>query len=185
MFKRKFNNNKIYSERKKTQRAFPKHNFIWLWLSLLIVLFDRVTKIVTNEYLVLNDPTPIFPYFNLTLVHNQGAAFGMLQSAGGWQHLLFIGMALVVSMVIVIWLNRLSRSKKMVALALALVLGGALGNLIDRIFFGYVVDFLDIHLRGWHWPAFNVADIAICLGAFGLIWDMFRQDKLIKKRRNI
>lgn len=107
---------------------------------------------------------PIMPYFNLTYLHNNGAAFSFLDSAGGWQRWLFTGLAIVMSSIITIWIIKLQKHETWMALALSLVLGGALGNLIDRIAYGYVIDFLDFYYQSWHWPAFNVADSAICVG---------------------
>jgi signal peptidase II len=107
---------------------------------------------------------PVIPYFNLTYVHNTGAAFSFLSQAGGWQRWFFAGLALTVSVVITIWLARLKKHETLLAVALSLVLGGAVGNLIDRLLYGYVIDFLDVYYQDWHWPAFNIADSAITLG---------------------
>jgi len=107
---------------------------------------------------------PVIPYFSLTYVHNTGAAFSFLSQAGGWQRWFFAGLALTVSVVITIWLARLKKHEILLAVALSLVLGGAVGNLIDRLLYGYVIDFLDVYYQDWHWPAFNIADSAITLG---------------------
>jgi signal peptidase II len=119
----------------------------------------------------------VIPFFNLTLLHNTGAAFSFLSEAGGWQRWFFALVALIISAVILLWLKRLPRDKVWLAVALALVLGGALGNVWDRITLGYVIDFLDIYYQGWHWPAFNIADSAISVGAAMLIIDSLRGER--------
>jgi signal peptidase II len=111
------------------------------------------------------------PFLNLVLVHNTGAAFGFLGSAGGWQNALFIVVAVGASAFILWMLSRLQAAEKMLAVALMLVLGGALGNLADRLFHGHVIDFIDVYYNSWHWPAFNVADSAITIGAVLLVFD--------------
>ncbi len=145
----------------------------WLWLTVLIVAADQVTKGLASHYLGLHEPLAMAPGLNLTLMHNTGAAFSLLSQAGGWQRWLFIGLALAVSAALVIWLFNLPRGKGLLACSLALILGGALGNLWDRVALGYVVDFIDVYYREWHWPAFNVADSAITVGAILLVIDTF------------
>lgn len=137
----------------------------WLWLSGLVVALDQVTKALASHYLSLYQPVPVLPFFNLTLMHNTGAAFSMLSEAGGWQRWFFTILALVVSVAIVIWLKRLPSNQRWQAAALALILGGALGNVIDRVRLGYVVDFIQVYYDRWYWPAFNIADSAITVGA--------------------
>ncbi len=152
----------------------------WLWLSALIVVLDQGSKQLASAHLELGQPVPVVPYFYLTLLHNTGAAFSFLSSAGGWQRWFFAVLALVVSTVLVVWLARLPRDSRWLALALALVLGGALGNVVDRVVLGYVVDFIQVYLPflPWRifnpWPAFNVADSAISVGAVMLVIDTFR-----------
>lgn len=146
----------------------------WLWLSAIIIVGDQLTKFFASKHLTFARPKAILPFFNLTLLHNKGAAFSFLSQQPGWQGWLFSGIALVVSIVIVFWLHRLPRQKVWLSVALALILGGALGNFIDRAVHGYVVDFLDFHLAGVHWPAFNVADAAIFVGAVMLLLDVVR-----------
>ena len=145
----------------------------WLWLSLLIVVIDQATKLLAGHYLQLNDPVAVFPGINLTLMHNTGAAFSMLSQAGGWQRWLFIILAFTVSVAIVVWLINLPADKLWMACALALILGGAMGNLWDRMTLTYVIDFIDVYYRDWHWPAFNTADSAISIGAVMLVIDTF------------
>ncbi len=149
----------------------------WLWLSAIVVVLDQFTKELAQRTLVLHDPVSVLPFFNLRLMHNTGAAFSILNGAGGWQRWLFIALALTISTVLVVWIRAVGRQNVWLALALSLVLGGALGNVWDRIILGYVVDFIDVYYAGWHWPTFNVADSAICVGAALLIIDSFRSGK--------
>ena len=149
----------------------------WLWLTVLIVIFDLWTKNLASQHFQMHVPVAVFTGFNLTLMHNTGAAFSFLGDAGGWQRWFFICLTIAVSTFIVIWLYGLKANQRWMACALALILGGALGNLWDRITLGYVVDFIDISLSflPWRifnpWPAFNVADSAITIGATMLIID--------------
>ncbi|WP_150046018.1 signal peptidase II [Methylomonas rhizoryzae] len=136
----------------------------WLWLSALIVLLDQASKLAIDANMQLYQSIPLLPYFNLTYARNTGAAFSLLAHAGGWQRWLFAGLALGISSVIAVWLKRLQRHETLMAVSLSLILGGAIGNLIDRVAYGYVIDFLHVYYQDWHWPAFNVADSAICIG---------------------
>ncbi|MCY4209719.1 MAG: signal peptidase II [Gammaproteobacteria bacterium] len=147
----------------------------WLWLTLLVIILDQVSKSMAVQWLTLHQALPVLPGFNLTLVHNTGAAFSFLSEAGGWQRYFFIALTLVISLVLLVWLTRLPAGKSMLACALALVLGGAAGNLWDRLHYGYVVDFLEVYYNQWSWPVFNIADSAITLGAALLILDAFRK----------
>jgi signal peptidase II len=142
----------------------------WLALSALIVVADQAAKYAVVQYFTGNPPVAVAPFLNLVLVYNAGAAFSFLSDSAGWQRWLFVGIALAASAWIVYLLRRYPH-ERWFALALALVLAGAIGNVIDRIAVGSVVDFLDFHAFGWHWPAFNVADSAITCGAALLIWD--------------
>ena len=149
----------------------------WLWLTLLVVVLDQFTKFLAGQLLQFHVPVELLPGLNLTLTHNTGAAFSFLSNAGGWQRWFFILLTAIVSMLIVFWLYRLSRQQRWMACALALILGGALGNLYALILLGYVIDFIDVSLRflPWKlfnpWPAFNIADSAISCGAVMLIVD--------------
>ncbi len=147
----------------------------WLWLAAGVVVLDRVTKLWALSVLDMHRPVAVLPSLNLTLTRNTGAAFSLLSEAGGWQRWLFTGLASVIALVLVGWLARLPAHERGLAPALALVLGGALGNLWDRVSEGSVVDFVDLYFRGWHWPAFNVADAAITLGAGWLLWHSLRR----------
>lgn len=137
--------------------------FAWLWLAVAVLSLDLVTKQIVLAQLHLHEPVALLPFLNFTLVYNKGAAFGFLSSASGWQNAFFIVVALVACGVI-LYLLRQSR-ERIFSLALMLVLGGAIGNLVDRIVYGYVIDFIDVYYQSWHWPAFNVADSAITIGA--------------------
>ncbi len=143
----------------------------WLWLSALVLTLDLATKAMATHYLVLYQPVPVFPGFNWMLAHNTGAAFSFLSDQSGWQRWFFSVIALVVSVGLVVWIKRLEISQRWLALALSLILGGALGNLWDRMTLGYVVDFIQVYYQQWAWPAFNLADSAIFLGAAILVAD--------------
>ena len=145
----------------------------WLWISALTLLLDQASKLAIDGSMRLYESIPLLPFFNLTYAHNTGAAFSFLSSAGGWQRWLFTGLALVMSTVIAVWLARLQKHETLMAIALSLVLGGAIGNLIDRIAYGYVIDFLDVYYKTWHWPAFNIADSAICVGVGLMVLESF------------
>ncbi len=146
----------------------------WLWISLVVVVLDQFTKWLASSNLEMFSPVAVAPLFNLTLMHNAGAAFSFLSDAGGWQRWFFTVLALGVSVLIVFWLRRLPSTEKTTAISLTLILGGALGNVIDRVRFGYVVDFLDVYVGTAHWPAFNVADSAITVGAVILVLTSWR-----------
>ena len=150
----------------------------WLWLTLFVIVLDLGSKAIISHNFSLYETMPVIPgWFNLTLAHNTGAAFSFLANESGWQRWFFASIALVVSIVIVLWIKRLQAHERWIAIALALILGGALGNLWDRLTLGYVVDFLDFYYqsgpeaRAMHWPAFNIADSAIFIGAVMLIID--------------
>ncbi|HHJ15925.1 MAG TPA: lipoprotein signal peptidase [Gammaproteobacteria bacterium] len=145
--------------------------FKWLGISTLVVILDQLTKYLANTRLVYADPLALFPSFNLTLLYNRGAAFSFLSDAAGWQRWFFVTVSLLASIFLVLWLRKLKPEQKLLALALALVLGGALGNLIDRLWLGHVVDFIQVYYKTFYWPAFNIADSAITVGAGLLIWD--------------
>ena len=141
----------------------------WLALAVVIVLLDMETKRWASEALVLYRPREIWPWLNMTLAHNYGAAFSFLSDAGGWQRWFFTILATGVTGFLLVWLVRLPREEWMTGLALSLIIGGAVGNLIDREQLGYVVDFSHVHSAGWHWPAFNIADSAITCGVILLL----------------
>ncbi|MGH8416661.1 MAG: signal peptidase II [Pseudomonas sp.] len=151
----------------------------WLWLSVLVVIIDQASKLYFETNLSLYQEIVVIPsYFSWTLAYNTGAAFSFLADSSGWQRWLFALIAVVVSAVLVVWLKRLGRNETWLAIALALVLGGALGNLYDRIAIGHVIDFVLVHWDyRWRFPAFNFADSAITVGAIMLALDMFKSKK--------
>jgi signal peptidase II len=142
----------------------------WLILAVIIILADQFTKTLIIGYYKLGDSTPVTSFFNIVRAHNTGAAFSFLANAGGWQRWFFTGIGAVATLFI-LWMLRSHHAQKLFAFALACILGGAIGNVIDRLLHGYVVDFLDFYVKGWHWPAFNIADSAIFIGAGCLILD--------------
>ena len=150
-------------------------SLIWLWLSVVVIALDQVTKWIAVDTLQMYQQVPIIDgLFSFTLAYNTGAAFSFLADASGWQRWLFAGIAVVVSVVLCVWLARLDRARRMEAIALALILGGALGNLYDRVVHGKVTDFILVHWQqSWFFPAFNIADSAITVGAALLLLDMF------------
>ena len=155
----------------------------WLWLSAVIIAIDQVTKYLISQSLQLYESVSIFTGFNLTRVHNTGAAFSFLRDADGWQRWFFIALSSFISIVIVFWLKNTQDHRRWLSCSLALLLGGAIGNLTDRVLFGYVIDFIDISLPFIPlqlfnpWPAFNVADSAISIGVVMLIVDTFWFDR--------
>jgi signal peptidase II len=145
--------------------TLPKNNLIWCWLSLLVILMDQLSKYMVLHALTLYQSIPVFPFFNVTLLHNTGAAFSFLSQQPRLAFWIFSTIALVMSMIILVWLCGLPRAHRTAGCALSLVLGGAIGNLIDRFVHGHVIDFLDFYYQHWHFPAFNIADSAIFVGA--------------------
>lgn len=146
----------------------------WLGLAALVIALDQLSKLWIGSRFSFFESYTVTGFFNLVLAHNTGASFSMLSDAGGWQRWLFSAIAIIAS-VWIIWLLRKHRREKLFCIALALILGGALGNLIDRLVYGYVVDFLDFHWDEHHFAAFNVADSAINIGAALLLWDSFKK----------
>ncbi|RUR33013.1 signal peptidase II [Vreelandella nanhaiensis] len=153
----------------------------WLWVAVAVVALDLATKAIASSQLGYLQPVEVLPFFNLTLMHNTGAAFSFLAAHPGWQRWFFALIAIGASVGLTIWLSRIRADEKVLAISLPLIIGGALGNLYDRLVHGYVVDFLSFHVAGWYYPAFNVADIAITLGAIGLIWESIMGDRRRRK----
>lgn len=149
---------------------------LWYFLALFLMVLDQYSKAMATSYLSYGEQIVVLPWFNWTLLHNTGAAFSFLSDAGGWQNLFFCTVAIVVSAILVVWLYRAARHDYWQNAGLSLVLGGALGNLYDRIALGYVVDFIQLHYQQHYWPAFNVADTAITTGAIILVVLSFRSD---------
>ena len=158
-----------------TGRSGRNGALAWLWCSVAVVVVDQSTKLAAVELLEPASRVELLSMLALVLAYNTGAAFSILSTAGGWQRWFFTGLALVVCVIIIQWMRRVPRSERRLPLALSLMLGGAAGNAIDRIRIGAVVDFIDVHVGGWHWPAFNVADSAICVGAALLVLGTFRR----------
>lgn len=165
--------------------AKAKTNTWWMWLSLafIIILLDQITKVLIVGNYRLGDSTYVTSFFNVVRAHNTGAAFSFLANAGGWQRWFFTGIG-VAAAIFITYMLRAHAGQKLFSFALACILGGAIGNVIDRVLYGYVVDFMDFHwsflapmFHGGHFPAFNVADSAISIGAVCLIWDELRRVK--------
>jgi signal peptidase II len=159
------------------KKTWPQKLAPWLALATAVVLLDQLAKVAIERWLNAGDVQPVTRFFNLVLTYNKGAAFSFLADASGWQKQFLTAIGILASLFIVYLLAR-HGTQKLFSLALALILGGAVGNVIDRIVHGHVIDFLDFHWRGWHWPAFNVADAAIVCGAGLLILD-----ELLRVRR--
>ena len=150
----------------------------WLWLSTIVIVLDQITKNIADNNLQYRNPVEVIPgFFNLTLLYNQGAAFSFLSNAGGWQRWFFVTISTVISIILVFWLCKIEAHKRMLAIGIALILGGAIGNLIDRSAYGYVIDFVQVYYSTYYFPAFNIADSAISIGAALLILDMFMDKK--------
>ena len=163
----------------KSKSAFKSGAGVWLWLGVALVIFllDQLTKIAIVGAFQLGESLPITSFFNLVRVHNAGAAFSFLADAGGWQRWFFTGLGTVAALVLV-YLLRMHAGQTLFCLALSLLLGGAVGNVVDRVLYSHVIDFLDFYYGTWHFPAFNVADSAITMGACLLILD-----ELLRVRR--
>ena len=159
---------------KPTLMKTSNNLLVWLGLALLVLVADQFTKVLILGSYRLGDATYINSFFNVVRVHNTGAAFSFLASASGWQRWFFTAIGIVAA-IFIVWMLKSHAGQKMFSFALACILGGALGNVIDRSMHGYVVDFLDFHYAGWHFPAFNVADSAITIGAIFLVLDELRR----------
>jgi signal peptidase II len=152
----------------------------WYGLSAVVLLLDQGSKLLADARLVFHEPVGLLPFFNLRLAYNTGAAFSFLGNAGGWQRWFFAGISVLVISVLVVWMRRLKPEQWQLSVAFALIIGGALGNLIDRLVYGHVIDFIDVYYKTWHWPTFNIADSAITLGAGLLLldaWVAHRREK--------
>lgn len=157
--------------------ATTRSALVWLWLAVLVFVLDMATKQWAEAVLIYAQPVPVMPMLNFTLLYNPGAAFSFLADQGGWQRWFFIAISIGVSVALVVWLSKLPRQAVLLPMALSLVLGGALGNLFDRIVFGHVIDFISVYI-GWidyYFPAFNLADSAITLGAGLMAVDVVRE----------
>ncbi len=141
---------------------FYWHQLAWLWLSAALIVLDQITKKIALYYLSGSHVKTLLPVLDFSLAFNRGAAFSFLNSASGWQNVFFVTLAIVFSLAMAIWILRNSHAGQNVSVAL--IIGGALGNVVDRLHYGYVIDFIDLHIGQYHWPTFNVADSAICVG---------------------
>jgi signal peptidase II len=148
----------------------------WLGVAVITLLIDQLSKITMTKLFAYGESMPVTSFFNLVLVYNKGAAFSFLASEGGWQRYLLTAIGIVAAVFILYLLQR-NAGQRMFCWALALILGGAVGNVLDRILYGHVIDFADVYIGRWHWPAFNVADSAICVGAILFILDELRRVK--------
>ena len=164
-------------QEKKGLFQFYPHNLVWVGLSIVAIILDQWTKWIATEHLIYGQQNPVLPFLNWTLLHNYGAAFSFLSDAGGWQRYFFTGLAGVVSIIFLFWLMRMPKKMMILPAAIALILGGAVGNLIDRVSLGYVVDFIHFYYNNSHFPAFNIADSAITLGTILLLIDTFFLEK--------
>jgi len=149
----------------------------WLWVSVVVLILDQCTKLLADAMLSMHQSVVLLPFLALRKAYNYGAAFSFLGDASGWQRWFFIVLALVVMGILVAWLRRLPPGNTGARVALVLILGGAAGNVIDRLVYGYVIDFIDVFYGSWHWPTFNIADSAISVGAFLLLLDAFREHR--------
>ena len=147
-----------------------KKSLLSLWLSILIIILDQISKDFVSHHLSVGQSVYIFTFLNFTLNYNFGAAFGFLGAENGWQIVFFSTISVTVSIVLIVWLSRIAHSKIMMIQGFSLIIGGALSNFIDRVRFGYVTDFIDFHIKDWHFAIFNIADSAICAGVF--LWIM-------------
>jgi signal peptidase II len=154
-----------------------KTSLHWVWLSLAVVILDQLSKHMVLDHLSYQARVYVLPFLNLTLERNKGAAFSFLSQTGNLATWLFICTAIIISVLLVIWLYKLPAQKRWLAISLSLILGGAVGNLIDRISYGYVIDFIHFHIKEWSWPIFNLADTAITIGSLMLLLDVFRRDE--------
>lgn len=146
----------------------------WLGIAAIVALIDQVTKVMVTRLFVFGESEPVTSFFNLVLVYNKGAAFSFLASQDGWQRYFFTAIGIAAALFMVYLLKK-HAGQRLFCWAVALILGGAVGNVIDRVLYGHVIDFFDFHVAGWHWPAFNIADSAICIGAVLFVIDELRR----------
>ncbi|MFI3245464.1 MAG: signal peptidase II [Ferrimonas sp.] len=163
--------------------TWSQSGLAWIWLAVLSLLLDQATKLWVAATVSYGAQIALVPYLNLTYVHNTGAAFSFLADAGGWQRWGFAIFAVVVSIGLLWSLRTEPKQKRILNIGYVLILSGAIGNMIDRLAYGYVIDFVDFYVGAWHWPAFNVADSAICIGAALMILDSFRHPSPAKEAK--
>jgi signal peptidase II len=160
-----------------TDTQVGRSPMVWLWLAVLAVILDQITKVAAEQLLTFAQPVYLLPVLDFTLLYNKGAAFSFLADQSGWQRWFFTAVSVGVSVMLIVWIKRLPRGAVWLPIALALILGGAIGNLIDRAVYGHVVDFISVHWGGKYFPAFNIADSAITLGAIMMVLDVIREMK--------
>ncbi len=141
----------------------------YLWITVLVIIADQLTKWLANTQLEYHQAVTVLPYFEWFLSYNPGAAFSFLADSGGWQRWFFTALAIIISIVLLVWIKKLNDHERLTAIALSFILGGAIGNLIDRVLYGYVIDFIQVWLGSYPWPAFNIADSSIFVGAVTLL----------------
>jgi signal peptidase II len=154
--------------------SIDKANLRWLWLSIVVLAVDQLTKWAALAGLSYARPVEVLPFFDLTLLYNTGAAFSFLAEHDGWQRWFFVFLAVVITAALLAWLAFVAIRDWRIQVGIAAVIGGAIGNVIDRVAYGHVVDFLDFHVASWHWPAFNIADAGITIGVALIIWAELR-----------
>lgn len=162
-------------------KLFSDTGLRWLWLTLVLLVIDQVSKYWVVASFDYRETLSVLPFFNLTYVHNPGAAFSFLAGQGGWQRWFFTAIATVASIVFLVWMAKTPKKDRLLSIAFALILSGAVGNLIDRVLLGYVIDFLDFHWAGYHFAAFNIADSAIFIGAALMILESFTSKEASKE----
>ncbi len=155
----------------------PLPELPWYVIATAVIVLDQASKLAAEAYLAYLHPVPLLPVLSLTLSYNPGAAFSFLGDASGWQRWFFTGFALLVSVALIIWLRRLPPGERVMTWGLSLLLGGALGNVIDRLVHGHVIDFIHVHYKGWHYPIFNIADSAITVGVLLVLYQAFWLDR--------
>jgi len=176
---------KIVTKRKFTlNKLLTDTGLRWLWLTVIFLIIDQITKHWIAGTFNYRETLAVLPIFNLTYVHNPGAAFSFLADQGGWQRWFFTAIAAIASIVFIVWMAKTPKEQKLLSIAFACILSGAVGNLIDRVLLGYVIDFLDFHWAGYHFAAFNVADSMIFIGAALMIIDSFKQEPASQEIKN-
>ena len=148
----------------------------WFFLSIIIIVLDQGSKQWALSHLPLYQPQPVMPMVNFTLAYNTGAAFSFLSGAGPWHRWFFASISILISLLLITWMLKLKSKDYLQLTALSFILGGALGNLIDRALYGHVIDFIDVYYQNYHWPIFNLADSVICIGAFLLFVDLLKNN---------
>ncbi|MGC6388329.1 signal peptidase II [Ewingella sp. S1.OA.A_B6] len=154
-------------------KPFCSTGLRWLWLAVVVVILDLGSKFLVMGHFQLGESMPLIPFFNMTYAHNPGAAFSFLADKGGWQRWFFAVIALVIVVALLVLMYRSSGKQRMTNIAFAMIIGGALGNLFDRMVHGYVIDFIDFYVKNWHYPIFNLADSFICIGAVLVVLEGF------------